>query len=79
MKPRSLLEAKVPVQIVLGETDLSVKEISELAVGSIVGVESIAGEPVSFVAAGEEIAKGEVVIIDENFGIRITSIPAKKP
>lgn len=67
-------DARLRVQVVLGEASLTVKELSSLAKGSIVGLESIAGEPVDFVAAGRAIAKGEVVIIDENFGIRITEL-----
>lgn len=77
MKKNSIYDVKVPVQIVLGETELSVKEISELSPGSIVRVDSICGEPVVFLAAGEEIARGEVVVIDESFGLRITSLESK--
>lgn len=69
-----LLKAKVPVQVVLGETVLSIEELSELASGSIIQLQNMAGEPVDLVVAGERMAKGEVVVIDENFGIRITEM-----
>ncbi len=74
MKNASLREVRVPVQVVLGETDLTVEEMTRMGVGTIVGLHSLAGEPVELRAAGEKIAEGEVVVIDENFGIRITSI-----
>ena len=74
MKIKSVKEVRVPVQIVLGETALTVEEIAGLSAGTIIEVESPAGEPVDFVAAGKKIAKGEVVVIDESFGIRLTEI-----
>ena len=77
MKKSSIYDVKVPVQIVLGETELSVKEISELSPGSIVKVDSICGEPVAFLAAGEEIARGEVVVINESLGIRVLTMESK--
>ena len=76
MKNGSLHEVKVPVQAVLGETELTVEEMTRIGEGTIIELQSLAGEPVELKAAGETIAKGEVVVIDENFGIRITSILA---
>lgn len=74
MKTGSIEDARVRVQVILGETELTVRELSTLTKGSIIELDSLAGEPVEFVAAGECIAKGEVVIIDENFGIRLTGL-----
>jgi len=74
MKLGSVQEVKVPAQVVLGRTDLSLGEISQLTVGSIVQLTALAGEPVDFVVSGEVVARGEVVVIDENFGIRLTAI-----
>ena len=74
MKTGTIEDARVAVQVVLGETELSVRELSQLGKGSIIGLTSIAGEPVNLLASGKCIAKGEVVIIDENFGIRLTSL-----
>jgi len=74
MKTGNVDDARVRVQVVLGEASLSVKELSCLTKGSIIELESIAGEPVEFLAAGETVARGEVVVIDENFGIRITQL-----
>ncbi|MBN1647312.1 MAG: FliM/FliN family flagellar motor switch protein [Spirochaetales bacterium] len=78
MKFASLHEVKVPVQLVIGETELTVKEISELNNGSLIRMNSLAGEPVVLLAAGEEIARGDVVVMDENFGIRISSLTGRK-
>jgi len=74
MKLGSVRNVKVPVQVVLGGTELSLDEIAALGPGSIVGLTRLAGEPVMFVAAGQTIALGEVVVIEENFGIRITEL-----
>ncbi|MBN1523157.1 MAG: FliM/FliN family flagellar motor switch protein [Spirochaetales bacterium] len=74
MKSGPLLDVKIPLQVVLGETEVSVMALSTIKEGTIVELKSFAGEPVDLVAAGEKIAKGEVVIIDENFGIRITKV-----
>jgi len=70
----SVEDATIRVQVVLGERDLSLRDLSSVAKGSIIELASIAGEPVDLVAAGVVIAKGEVVVIDENFGIRVTEL-----
>ena len=74
MKLGSVQEVKVPAQVVLGRVDLSLGELSQLTVGSIIQLTALAGEPVDLVVSGEIVAKGEVVVIDENFGIRLTSL-----
>ncbi len=74
MKLQSVREVRIPVQVVLGETELTVEEVAGLLPGSIIELESMAGEPVDLVAAGKPIAKGEVVVIDEAFGLRLTEI-----
>ncbi len=78
MKLGTVLDVMVPVKVVLGETELSLKQIAGLAAGSIIELDKLAGEPVTLVAAGEPIAKGEVVVIDEAFGIRLTEILNKE-
>ncbi len=76
MKLATVQQVKVPAQVVLGRTDLSLEALSGLDVGSIIELESLAGEPVDLVVSGEVVAKGEVVVIDENFGIRVTKLVA---
>ena len=74
MKLGQLQDVKVPLQVVLGETEASIKELATIGEGTIIELKSMAGEPVELLAAGEKIALGEVVVIDENFGIRITRV-----
>jgi len=78
MKTGTIEDAMVRVQVVLGGRSLSVRDMSTIAKGSIIQLESIAGEPVELVAAGEVVAKGEVVVIDENFGIRVTELADRR-
>ena len=74
MKHGQIKDIKIPLQAVLGETQVSVEDIATMGEGTIVELHSLAGDPIDLLAAGERIAKGEVVVIDENFGIRITKI-----
>jgi flagellar motor switch protein FliN len=74
MKLASVQDVRVPLQVVLSDTELSLGEIAALSEGSIIVLRRLAGEPVDLVASGEVIAKGEVVVIDENFGIRLTKM-----
>jgi len=69
-----LLDIDLDVSIELGNSMLSIKRILELAPGSIVELERMAGEPVDLLVNNKVVAKGEVVVIDENFGIRIVSL-----
>jgi len=78
MKSMPLKSVKVPVQVVLGETELSLERLASLSYGSVIELGSFAGDPVDLIAAGEKIAKGEVVVIDEKFGIRVTSLAGDK-
>lgn len=74
MKLGSVQQVKVPAQVVLGRADLSLEDLSRLDVGSIIELQSLAGEPVDLVVSGELVARGEVVVIQENFGIRVTKL-----
>src|SRR5690606_6519907 len=66
-----LLDIPLQVTVELGRTKRSVKEILELSSGSIIELDKLAGEPVDILVNSRLIAKGEVVVIDENFGVRI--------
>lgn len=70
-------EVRVPLEVVLGRTEKSVEQVADIGPGTIIELESLAGEPVELRAGGEFIGHGEVVIIDENFGIRVTSVIAE--
>jgi len=69
-----LLDIPLQVTVELGRTKRSVKEILELTSGSIIELDKLAGEPVDILVNARLVAKGEVVVIDENFGVRITDI-----
>ena len=69
-----LLDIPLQLSVELGRTKRSVKEILDLASGSIIELDKLAGEPVDILVNNRLIAKGEVVVIDENFGVRITDI-----
>lgn len=69
-----LLDIPLQVTVELGRTKHSVKEILQLTSGSIIELNRLAGEPVDILVNNRLIAKGEVVVIDENFGVRITDI-----
>lgn len=66
----------IPLQVTveLGRTKKSIREILEFSTGSIIELDKLAGEPVDIHVNGQLTAKGEVVVIDENFGVRITEI-----
>lgn len=69
-----ILDVNLQVTVELGRTKKTIKEILDLTNGSIVELDRLAGEPVDINVNGKLIAKGEVVVIDENFGVRITDI-----
>jgi flagellar motor switch protein FliN/FliY len=67
----------VEVSVELGRTKISLKDVYELGEGSIVELDRLVGEPLDLTVNGQLIAHGEVVAIDNNYGIRVTSIVAK--
>ncbi|ARP42218.1 flagellar motor switch phosphatase FliY [Geobacillus thermodenitrificans] len=69
-----LFDVPLQVTVELGRTKRSVQEILQLSAGSIIELDKLAGEPVDIFVNNKLIAKGEVVVIDENFGVRITDI-----
>lgn len=69
-----LLDIPLKVTVELGRTHKVIKDILELAQGSIIELDKLAGEPVDILVNNKLIAKGEVVVIDENFGVRVTDI-----
>ena len=69
-----LLDVPLKLTVELGRTTRTVKEILALAPGSVVELDKLSGEAVDILVNEKLIAKGEVVVIDENFGVRITEI-----
>ena len=75
-----LMDVPMNLTVELGRTRQLVKDILGLGEGSIIELDKLAGEPVDLLVNGKLIAKGEVVVIDENFGVRVTDIvsPAER-
>ncbi len=73
-----LMDVPLDVTVELGKTSKRIKEILEFSVGTIIELDKLAGEPIDIVVNGEYVAKGEVVVIDENFAVRVTNINSKK-
>ena len=70
----------VPVELAveIGRTNMTIREALALGPGSIVTLNRLAGEPVDLLVNGKPIARGEVVVIDEEFGLRVTEVLAPK-
>ncbi len=73
-----LMDVPLPITIELGRSKKMIKEILELNEGSVVVLDRFAGDLVDVVVNGKLIAKGEVVVVDENYGVRITEVLSKK-
>ncbi|MBO5237448.1 MAG: flagellar motor switch phosphatase FliY [Lachnospiraceae bacterium] len=73
-----IMDVPLEVTVELGRTKKSIKEILEFAPGTIVELDKLAGEPIDVLVNGKMVAKGEVVVIEESFGIRITDIVRTK-
>ncbi|MDO5383099.1 MAG: flagellar motor switch protein FliN, partial [Eubacteriales bacterium] len=69
-----IMDVPLEVTVELGRTSKSIKDILEFAPGTIVELNKIAGESVDVLVNGKYVAKGEVVVIEESFGVRITEI-----
>lgn len=69
-----ILDVPLQVTVELGRARKSIKDVLELTNGSIVELDKLAGEAVDILVNGKLLAKGEVVVIDENFGVRINDI-----
>ena len=69
-----ILDVPLDISVVLGRTKKNIKEILNLGTGSLIELDKLAEEPVEILVNGKKIAYGEVVVVDENFGVRISSI-----
>ena len=67
-------DVPLEVTVELGRTHKSIQDILDFAPGTIIELNKIAGEPIDVLVNGKYVAKGEVVVIEESFGIRITEI-----
>jgi flagellar motor switch protein FliN/FliY len=69
-----LLDISLPITVELGRARMMIRDILHLAPGSVLELDKLAAEPVDILINDRSIARGEVVVIDENFGVRLTSI-----
>ncbi len=75
-----ILDIPVSLTVELGRTRISIRDLLQLAHGSVVELDGLAGEPMEVLVNGTLIAQGEVVVVNERFGIRLTDIitPAER-
>jgi flagellar motor switch protein FliN len=69
-----LSEIPMELSVEIGRTHMTVGETLDLRIGSVVTLERLAGEPVDLLVNGTAIARGEVVVVDEQYGLRVTEI-----
>ena len=69
-----ILDVPLEISVVLGKTKKNIRDILNLGTGSLIELDKLAEEPVEILVNGKKVAYGEVVVVDENFGVRITSI-----
>ena len=69
-----IMDVPLEVTVELGRTSKSIKDILDFAPGTIIELDKLAGEPIDVLVNGKFVAKGEVVVIEESFGIRVTEI-----
>lgn len=73
-----IMDVQLQVSVELGRAEMTVRDVLSLGAGSIVELDKHAGEAVEVVVNNKTVARGEVVVIDENFGVRITEIVAEE-
>jgi flagellar motor switch protein FliN/FliY len=69
-----VLDVPVELAVEIGRTTMTIRQTMALAPGSVIALNKMAGEPVDLLVNGKRIARGEVVAIDEEFGLRITEV-----
>ena len=73
-----LMGVKMPIRILLGRTELSLKDVAQLGSGSVVELDCSPNDPVEIIVNDQVIARGEVVVVSGNYGVRITGIAARE-
>ena len=71
---RMVLDVPVELTVEIGRTTMTIRETLEIGPGAIIALQKMTGEPVDLLVNGRRIARGEVVAIDEEFGLRVTEI-----
>jgi flagellar motor switch protein FliN/FliY len=69
-----LMNVTLPVSVELGRATMTIQEVLGISAGSVIELERVAGEPVDILVSGKLLGKGEVVVVDDKFGVRITEL-----
>jgi flagellar motor switch protein FliN/FliY len=69
-----ILDIPLKVTVELGRTEVIIKDLLQLGQGSVLELDKLAGEPLEILVNGKLVAKGEVVVVNEKFGVRLTDI-----
>ncbi len=69
-----LMDVKLPIAVELGRSEMEIKEIMEFAPGTVIELNKMAGDLVDILVNGRLVAQGEVVVVDEHFGVRVTHL-----
>jgi flagellar motor switch protein FliN len=78
VQDRTLGDIPIEVSVELGRTHMSLKDLLDLREGSIVELERLAGEPLDLKVSGQLVAQGEVIAVDDNYGLKITNVLLNK-
>ena len=73
----ALLEVSMPVIIEIGRTSMTVQELLQLTPGSVIELDRAVGQPVDIFVSDRRLAQGEVVVVGEHFGVRVTRVLAE--
>jgi flagellar motor switch protein FliN/FliY len=73
-----IMDVKLPVKVRIGEKRMLLKDVLSMDIGSVIELDQLANDPLDILVDDKVIAQGEVVIVDGNFGIQITSIGSKR-
>jgi flagellar motor switch protein FliN/FliY len=73
-----LMGVKLPIRVLLGRTQLSLRDIAQLGSGAVVELDCSPDDPVEIIVNGRVIARGEVVVVSGNYGVRITKIGSRR-
>jgi flagellar motor switch protein FliN/FliY len=70
----ALLDVSMPVMIEIGRTSMTVQEVLDLSAGSVIELEKLVGEPVDIYVSDRRLAQGEIVVVGDHFGVRVTRV-----
>jgi len=71
---KMLFDVPLQISVLLGSTQVTIKDLLQLQTGSVIEVDKLAGEPLEVLINKKEVARGEVLVINDNYGIRLTDI-----